>query len=300
MKKTILLADDDRDLVDALALRCRSLGLEVLCAPDGHAAAAMISQREPDLVILDVNMPAGSGLDICQLMSNDPQLAHIPVIILTGQADRLTVRKCYDLLAYYVAKCSDVWPRIEPLLYELLAIDPPAPGKQQAVPQPFEVAPLDGDFAIAESHARPWVLCIDDDRDFANSLHVRFDAEGIELRWAKTGRDGYLAAFNEGLCAILLDYEMPGANGDYTLRRLKESVATNDVPVIVISGHRDRPMQRTMYNLGASKCLPKPVDWDDLWAELRGPVAAARERCQPQSVAAGAACCSESSRNVAR
>ena len=60
----ILVADDDVDFVDAIARRCRNLGLTVDTVHDTDTTRAAIERTKPDLAILDVNMPAGNGLDV--------------------------------------------------------------------------------------------------------------------------------------------------------------------------------------------------------------------------------------------
>jgi CheY-like chemotaxis protein len=114
----VLIADDDRNLVDALALRCIKFGLKVERAHDGLSALTKINDLHPHFVILDVKMPGGSGLSVLEIMIGNEHLRSIPVVILTGQKDIETMRRCHDLLAYFVPKCRDVWPRIEPLLIE--------------------------------------------------------------------------------------------------------------------------------------------------------------------------------------
>ena len=122
-KKTILLADDDHYVLEALSVRCQALGLEVLTAHDALTALAEIAAVVPDVVCLDINMPAGNGLSVCEMMSGDERLSTIPVIMLTGRSDQDTIRRCHSLCAYYVPKGTETWSRVEPLLRELLAID---------------------------------------------------------------------------------------------------------------------------------------------------------------------------------
>jgi CheY-like chemotaxis protein len=116
---------------------------------------------------------------------------------------------------------------------------------------------------------RPWVLCVDDDSDFADSLKLRLQQHGVEVLQAFAGMAGYRTAFTSPAQAIILDQTMPDGNGEYVLRRLKENPVTQDIPVIVLTGTKDRMLERKMYNLGAVRFLTKPVAWDDLWAELR-------------------------------
>ena len=125
--KTILIADDDYELVEVLAMRCRQLGLNVLSAYDGMSALAMIDEKMPDLICLDVNMPLGDGLGVCEMMAPDKLLASIPVIVLTGRSDDETVRRCQSMGAHYLHKSHDVWPLLRPLLYELLELGHPEP-----------------------------------------------------------------------------------------------------------------------------------------------------------------------------
>lgn len=121
---TILIADDDEDLTQLLARRCQSLGLEVDIANDAPTALRKINEIRHDLVILDVDMPEqGGGLIVRQMMNSNVQLALIPAIILTGRSDERTIRRCHDSLSYYVPKCPNVWPRIEPLLNDLLSCE---------------------------------------------------------------------------------------------------------------------------------------------------------------------------------
>jgi DNA-binding response OmpR family regulator len=145
MTKKVLIADDDRDLVAALSARCKALGLAVDVAHNAVDALNLINYAQPDLVCLDVNMPSGSGLSVCEMIQSEPRWADTPVIILTGRSDDKTIHRCHSMCAYYVQKCTDVWQRIEPLLVELLHLersDRPQPdaalcGASRDTPEPF-------------------------------------------------------------------------------------------------------------------------------------------------------------------
>ena len=119
MGKTVLIADDDSDLVQILSTRCGQLGLRVISASDATDALYAIDIHEPDLVCLDVNMPGGSGMAVCEMLATDELRSTIPVVILTGRADDDIVRRCHNLRAYHVLKSDDVWQRMKPLICEL-------------------------------------------------------------------------------------------------------------------------------------------------------------------------------------
>ncbi len=297
----VLIADDDEDQADALTMRCRALGLQVDSAGNALIALQKIEENEPDLVVLDVNMPCGNGLSVCETMANHPRLRSIPVIIFTGDKDREIQRRCHSMCAYYVPKCPDVWSRIDPLLRQLLHLAPRAsdaptaesplgerspaetqPGaaarpsryrRKDAVPladrQSENDSALPGAMPPCATEGRPWVLCIDDDSEFSWALKLRLARHGVDLLPTYAGMQGYRCAFENRARAILLDYEMPDGDGSYILRRLKENPLTQTIPVIVVSGHHNRALERQMFNLGAVGFMTKPIDWDRLWAKLR-------------------------------
>jgi DNA-binding response OmpR family regulator len=122
-QKSIFIADDDVQLVRALSLRCQTVGLKVRQAYDSVTALSQIHAEPPDFICLDVNLPGGNGLSLCEMLCSDDRTARIPKIILTGRSDPDTIRRCHTMCAYYVEKSPQVWDRIGPLLCELLGSD---------------------------------------------------------------------------------------------------------------------------------------------------------------------------------
>ena len=81
--------------------------------------------------------------------------------------------------------------------------------------------------------------------------------------------EGYRFAFARPADLILLDFEMPNGQGDYILGKLKGNPITKDIPVIVITGRKDRALQRKMMSMGAAGFMHKPPDFKELLKELR-------------------------------
>lgn len=124
---------------------------------------------------------------------------------------------------------------------------------------------LDGETSEA---APPWILCIDDDADFSDALRCRLESHGVAVVRAFDGMEGYRTAFSRPAEAIILDYEMPNGHGDYVLRRLKENPVTAEIPVVMLTGNKDRSVQRKLMALGAAAYYNKPVRFDELRREL--------------------------------
>jgi two-component system phosphate regulon response regulator PhoB len=86
---TVLLVDDEPDVVDLVRLHLRRAGMEIVCAADGDAALHTARTQRPDAIVLDVMMPGLDGLAVCARLRSDPATAAIPIVMLTakGQVD---------------------------------------------------------------------------------------------------------------------------------------------------------------------------------------------------------------------
>jgi adenylate cyclase len=83
----ILVVDDVPDNVEILQMRLESQGYEVITAGDGEAALAVVRDKLPDLVLLDIMMPKLDGIATVKQLKADPALPFIPVILVTARAD---------------------------------------------------------------------------------------------------------------------------------------------------------------------------------------------------------------------
>ena len=257
--KTVLIADDDQSFVRVLEDRCRNLGLKVLTAPDTMSALTLIHKDPPDLILLDVHMPAGNGLAACEMLSTDTRLAPIPVIILTGKSDDETIQRCESLGAHYVPKSSQMWDSLKPIICELLEIS--ASPRSIVKERPM----------VSQA---PKVLVIDDDPEISRALKIRLRPYGLEVLPAFSGMQGYWTAFRENPDVIITDYKMPEGHGDFAVGRLRMHKLTQDIPVIVLTGYNvdgqtDHGLQRDLYNLGVTTILTKPLDFENLLDALR-------------------------------
>jgi two-component system KDP operon response regulator KdpE len=84
-KPKILIVDDDPDLRRGLNLRLRANQFDTVYATDGFSAMAMAQKERPNLIILDIGLPAGDGFVVLERLQQVASLACIPVIILTAR-----------------------------------------------------------------------------------------------------------------------------------------------------------------------------------------------------------------------
>jgi phosphate regulon transcriptional regulator PhoB len=86
-QKKILVADDEKDIVELVAYNLEREGFAVLRASDGRRALEAIRQDKPDLVVLDLMMPEVSGMEVCRMIRGTPETAGLPIIMLTAKSD---------------------------------------------------------------------------------------------------------------------------------------------------------------------------------------------------------------------
>jgi DNA-binding response OmpR family regulator len=83
--RVVLLVDDDRDLLFSLSSALRRHGLEAATAADAIAAVSTAVRVRPDVAVLDIGLPGGDGVTVMQRMRAMPQLAGVPVVLLSGR-----------------------------------------------------------------------------------------------------------------------------------------------------------------------------------------------------------------------
>ncbi len=84
--KTILVVDDEEEVVQFLSMALEDAGFNVMTAYDGFEALEKIKESKPDLISLDLVMPNHSGAKLVRDLKKDKELAHIPTLIVTGHA----------------------------------------------------------------------------------------------------------------------------------------------------------------------------------------------------------------------
>ena len=93
---TILVVDDDEDIRDIVALRMGVAGHTVLEAANGDECMELVRSGQPDVILLDIQMPRMNGIDVCRLLKADPIFRLIPVLLLTARGQESDVSRGFD------------------------------------------------------------------------------------------------------------------------------------------------------------------------------------------------------------
>ena len=83
---TVLIADDEPNVTELVRVTLEDDRVRVVAAPDARTALSLASALRPDVVLLDVQLPDGDGVDVCRRLRQAPEQAATPIIMLTAAA----------------------------------------------------------------------------------------------------------------------------------------------------------------------------------------------------------------------
>ncbi len=86
---SVLVVDDEQDLLSLLDFNLRGAGFETLLTTTGEEALSLLRRRVPDIVVLDLMLPDIPGTEVCRQMKADPRTRHVPVVMLTAKGEEV-------------------------------------------------------------------------------------------------------------------------------------------------------------------------------------------------------------------
>ncbi len=97
MMKTILLIEDDKFLRELMVKKLLTMDYDVAFAVDGESGLSMIKEVKPDVVLLDLILPGINGFEVLEKAKQDPEIADIPVIILSNLGQKEDIERGQEL-----------------------------------------------------------------------------------------------------------------------------------------------------------------------------------------------------------
>ncbi|MCK9240067.1 response regulator [Desulfocurvus sp.] len=88
-KETVLIVEDEEDILNLLQFNFESAGFDVHTSGDGRDGLALARRLRPDIVLLDLMLPGMDGFDVCKALKRDAETAQIPVVMLTARGEEV-------------------------------------------------------------------------------------------------------------------------------------------------------------------------------------------------------------------
>jgi two-component system, NtrC family, sensor kinase len=233
---TVLVVDDSLTVRMDLAEALEAAGFRpIACATAAEARAALVKE-EPALVILDVRLPDGDGVELLGEIRASGG-AYLPVMLLSTEAevsDR--IRGMQTGADEYVHKP-----------YDARYVVSRARALVTCTPEP-------------SGEAGQRVLIIDDSRTYAEVVGAALEAEGYDITTAGTGEDGLRLAADLRPSAMVIDNLLPGIDGATVVRRIRTDAALRCTPCLLLTASDEEGAELMALEAGADAFVRKTED----------------------------------------
>ena len=255
----ILIVDDVHENLHSIMQILRE-AYAISAATNGEKAIELARRHpQPDLILLDVNMPGMNGYDVISVLKSDPETASIPVIFVTGLSETADEAEGFKLgAADYITK---------PVNPDMLRV---RVGTQLELLQyRRKIASGAGPHCSVIDRRLPTLLVVD---DVPENIHELLEALKDEYRIlvARSGEKAVeMVKDREPPDLILMDVIMPEMDGYEACRRIKALPAGKDIPLIFVTVAGGLQDKLTGFNIGGADYITKPFDIDEVRARVQ-------------------------------
>ncbi|HSY24104.1 MAG TPA: response regulator [Polyangiaceae bacterium] len=248
---TILIIDDSPTFRSALRQALEEAGYGVLDAATGEEGLHVAAASRPAAVVVDGVLPGLDGAAVIRRIRLDAALRDTPCIVLTGSEDHGAELRALDAGA-------DAFVRKEADLDVMLA-------RLAAVLRARTASGVEAESLFGPKR----ILAVDDSATYLDEVGTMLRGEGYDVVLARSGEEALEMLAAQSVDCILLDLLMPGMGGKEACRRIKESAAVRDIPLILLTSLEDRQSMIEGLSLGADDYISKSSDFEVLRVRVR-------------------------------
>ncbi len=247
--KKILIVDDDRDLIQGMSVWLRSQGYQTVFAVDAASAVLMTQSEKPDLLILDLSLPAGGGYHVMKSLRSSMAMAAIPIIVITAGDESINRERA-------LAAGAEAFFQ-KPFESEelLMAIENALGKKARGEP--------------AADSTKGTILIIEDDKDLLRGLLIRLRSQGYTVHTAVDGVSSIGLALKVKPDLIIVDISLPGGDGYQTMTRLRALMPIAHIPIFVITAGNASIHRERAFKAGAEAFFQKPLENERFLAAIQ-------------------------------
>ncbi|MEI7668829.1 MAG: PleD family two-component system response regulator [Pseudomonadota bacterium] len=269
MPAEILIVDDIPANVKLLELKLTNEYYDVITASDGFQAIEKAKQKKPDLILLDVMMPGMDGFEACKKLKADPEVSHIPVVMVTALsdisdrvkgleagADDFLTKPINDIALFARVKSL---VRIKVLLDELRLRDKTG----------FDMGIVDENSnSFTKDVAGSEILVVDDDavqiRNFAERMAKEYIIESITKP-----EQAISLALRKDFDLIIISTQLSDMDGLRLASQFKSQEETRNVPILMMVDEDDTRAMLKGLELGVNDYIITPFDYNEMSARIK-------------------------------
>ncbi|MEK6553253.1 MAG: response regulator, partial [Bacteroidota bacterium] len=242
----VLCVDDDEPTLNLIKQAIESAGFIAIAENVSAKVMDRIKDKDIDLAIVDLDMPAPNGFELIKLIKSDKKFAHLPIIIYTGKENyREDLYKIEGLFEELLDKRST---NIEDLADTISAMI----NRYETPPSVEEVMRRDNVIKIllAEDYKHSQII--------VTRLLKKNNFENVIV--VENGEDAVKMAHQEKFDLILMDMQMPIMNGFEATEKIREIPEYREVPIIALTAFAMKGDREKCLESGATDYIPKPID----------------------------------------
>jgi DNA-binding response OmpR family regulator len=253
-QKKVLLIDDNELIGQLVAEILADQPLHVFTTVDVREGLRIAMTEKPDLLLLDIDMPEVNGLDLLKQIRSMQTTQDLPVVMLTANERLSSIQRATELgVLGYILKPFKHAYLIERLAY-FLGLSSEAMNAEKENQQPLAKQVV----AKARAVKTKNLLLIDDEPLFGDLVAAMLEDTIFAVHIMTDPREGLRWAMTQPVDLIMLDLNLPEMDGFEIGQQLKKMRATQNIPILVISGYLSPEVERDVLAMGAADFLGKP------------------------------------------
>lgn len=249
----VLVIEDSPEQSMVIRQMLSNHGISCEIAETGNAGATKVKNENFDCIILDLNLPDSDGMSLLKQFKEDPAFTQIPVIVYSSRELEDNEKNFLkDYASAYINKNSQA---IDALLEEtglfLQSVQEQKSRRQALRKLPKPTQQLKG----------RKVLVVDDDQRNIYALSSMLEIYGLEIHSADSGEKAieYLEK-NPATDLVLMDIMMPGMDGYEATRRIRNTKALAEIPIIAVTAKAMKGDRETSLSKGLNEHITKPIE----------------------------------------
>ncbi len=242
----ILCVDDDLPTLNLVKQAIEQAGFNAVAINISAAVMEVIKDKDIDLAIVDLDMPAPNGFELIKLIKSEKRFAKLPIIIYTGkenyQDDLKQIEGLFeDLLEKRSTNIEDLAETINAMINR------------------YETPPPAADVIKSESGLK--ILLAEDYKHSQIIVTRLLKKNGFEnIVVVENGEDAFKLAREQKFDLILMDMQMPIMNGFEATEKIREIASYKGTPIIALTAFAMKGDREKCIEAGATDYIPKPID----------------------------------------
>lgn len=269
MSARILVVDDILPNVKLLEAKLKNEYYEVFTATNGEEALEKANRERPDLILLDIMMPGMDGYEVCRRIKANPEIAHIPIVMVTALTDPEDKVRGLEVGAddFLSKPINDIalMARVRSLVRLKMTIDEWRVRENAA----NQLGIVDQSSMMTDSGENGRILIIEDKEFEQNKFTDSLQAEHDLVMCVASGPRAIELVNKYDFDVIILSLNLTAEDGLRLVSHLKSNARTRGLPLVMVGKEEDMPKIASGLEVGAHDYLIRPVERNEMKARIR-------------------------------